>query len=172
LVAAFPGLRLQAGGGGLPATVTNVAVAPEVLRRLGQEVVELFCTPDGTFPNRDPNPAVPEHLSALCQAVHDHGADLGVAYDGDGDRAIFVDERGRVIPADRAFVLLVRHLVPTESGAGVVYDLKSSVAVPEAIATAGGRPLMERSGHAFTQATHGPAQAPCWPARSAATISF
>ena len=148
LVAAFRGLRrrrvvVDAGNGSM------WHVAPAVLRRLGQEVVALFCTPDGTFPGRDPNPAVPEHLAALRQAVHDHGADLGVAYDGDGDRAIFVDQRGRVIPADRTFVVLVRHLLPTEPGAGVVYDLKSSVAVPEAISAAGGRPLMERSGHAF-----------------------
>ncbi len=148
LVAAFPDLRprrvvVDAGHGSM------WQVAPEVLRRLGQEVVELFCTPDGTFPGRDPNPSVPEHLAALRRAVSEHGADLGVAYDGDGDRAIFVDERGRVAAADRAFVLLVRQMLPGEPGASVVYDLKSSVAVPEAIIAGGGRPFMERSGHAF-----------------------
>jgi phosphomannomutase/phosphoglucomutase len=124
-------------------------VAPEVLRRLGHRVEAIHCTPDGTFAGRDPNPAVPAHIQELRRAVLEAGAELGAAYDGDGDRVIFVDDRGRVQPADRLLVLMIRHLLRHCPGAGVVYDLKSSAVVPEAVAAAGGRPLMERSGHAF-----------------------
>jgi len=125
------------------------AVAPQVLERVGQHVESLYCEMDGAFPLRDPNPAVPEHLVALRRRVLAVGADLGVGYDGDGDRVIFVDERGRVLPADRTLVLLLRHVLASSTGGGVVYDLKSSSIVMEETLAAGGRPLMERSGHAF-----------------------
>jgi phosphomannomutase/phosphoglucomutase len=124
-------------------------VAPQVLRQLGQRVEELYCEPDGTFPYRDPNPAVAGHLTDLCRRVPASGAELGLAYDGDGDRVAFVDERGRVQPADRTLVLFVRYLLLRNPGASVVYDLKSSSVVAEEILAAGGRPLMERSGYAF-----------------------
>ena len=148
LCAAFPKLShrrvvVDAGNGSMG------TVAPSVLRSVGQEVDELYCAPDGTFPNRSPNPSVPEHLSDLIERVRFAGADLGVAYDGDGDRVIFADETGRVQPADSTLVLLVRHMLATNPDAAVVYDLKSSSAVPEAILAGGGRPIRERSGHAF-----------------------
>ena len=147
---AFPSLSarhivVDAGNGSMG------TVAPAVLRDLGQRVVELYCTPDGTFPNRAPNPAVAEHLSDLRDRVLDVGADLGAGYDGDGDRAIFVDERGRIQPADRALVLFLRYLLRRHPGGGVVYDLKSSSVVVEQTLAAGGRPLMEKSGHAFVK---------------------
>jgi phosphomannomutase / phosphoglucomutase len=145
---AFPGLKhhdlvVDAGNGSLS------EVAPAVLRQLGQHVDALYCVPDGTFPHRDPNPAVPSHLKDLCQRVRATGAELGVAYDGDGDRVIFVDGRGQVLPADRTLVLLLRYLLQRQPGAGIVYDLKSSSVVANETLAAGGRPLMERSGHAF-----------------------
>jgi len=148
LCAAFPGLKPQhvvvdAGNGSL----SNVA--PQVLRQLGQRVEELHCIPDGTFPHRDPNPAIPAHLSDVRQRVLDVGAELGVAYDGDGDRVIFIDGRGRVQPADRTLVLFIRYLLRQHPGASIVYDLKSSSVVAEETLAAGGRPLRERSGHAF-----------------------
>jgi len=148
LCAAFPSLKAQhivvdAGNGSLS------LVAPQVLRQLGQKVEELYCIPDGTFPHRDPNPAIPSHLGDVCQRVLDVGAELGAAYDGDGDRVIFVDGRGRVQPADRTLVLFIRYLLRRHPGASVVYDLKSSSVVAEETLAAGGRPLMERSGHAF-----------------------
>ena len=124
-------------------------MAPAVLRACGQDVVELYCTPDGRFPNRDPNPSVPAHLRELCRRVVETGAALGVAYDGDGDRAIFVDRRGRILPADHVLVLLLRHMLRLHPGGGVVYDLKSSSVVADETRAAGGRPLMEKSGHAF-----------------------
>lgn len=148
LCAAFPGLKPQhivvdAGNGSLS------DVAPQVLRQVGQKVEELYCVPDGTFPNRDPNPAIPSHLGDVRRRVLEVGVDLGVAYDGDGDRVIFIDERGRVQPADRTLVLFIRYLLRQHPGASVVYDLKSSSIVAEETLAAGGRPLMERSGHAF-----------------------
>ncbi len=124
-------------------------VAPAVLRACGQEVLELYCTPDGRYPNRDPNPAVPVHLSELCRTVRDSGAALGVAFDGDGDRVVTVDARGRVLPSDRLLVLFVRHLLRAHPRGAIVYDLKSSSVVADETRAAGGRAIMERSGHAF-----------------------
>lgn len=148
LVAAFPALRaravvVDAGNGSL------WSVGPAVLRRAGQTVHELFCTPDGTFPHRDPNPSVPEHLGDLVRQVLATGAALGLAYDGDGDRVILVDNRGRIQPADRSLVLLIRHLLAKRLGEKVVYDLKCSSVVAEETAALGGLPLMEKAGHAF-----------------------
>ncbi len=131
-------------------------IAPAVLRRLGYEVVERFCTIDGRFPNRDPNPAVPEHIQGLASQVVAEKADLGVAYDGDGDRAVFVDETGRILPSDQTLVLFVRQLLPLASDAGgrsVVYDIKCSSIVAEEIQRWHGKPVMERSGHTFIKTT-------------------
>jgi phosphomannomutase/phosphoglucomutase len=124
-------------------------VAPEALRCVGQRVDPLYCEPDGTYPNRSPNPAVRANLGDLRDRVLAVGAELGVAYDGDGDRVIFVDESGTIHPADRVLVLFVRHLLAGHPGRAVVYDIKSSSVVAEEIKAAGGEPLIERSGHAF-----------------------
>ena len=126
--------------------------APRVFRRLGFDVVPLFCEPDGRFPNRDPNPSVAESLTALSRAVCDHGADLGVAFDGDGDRAVFVDDAGAVVPSECAAILLAREILRDRPGRNVVYDLKSTQALPECVEAAGGEALMERSGYAFIKA--------------------
>ncbi len=148
LIGAFPDLEshrivVDAGNGSMG------PVAPGVLRRAGQQVIELYCEPDGAFPHRDPNPAIPEHLHDLSQKVLTTKAELGAAYDGDGDRVVFVDERGEIQPAERIFVLFIRHLLRQYPGAKVVYDLKSSSVVEEATRAVGGQPLMEKSGHAF-----------------------
>ena len=145
---AFPDIRphhlvVDAGNGSM------WEAAPSALRRAGQKVEELYCTPDGAFPNRNPNPAIATYLGDLCRRVVQVGAELGVAYDGDGDRVIFVDQRGRVQPADRTLVLFARHVLARHPGGSVVYDLKSSLVVSEGVLAAGGRPLMEKSGHAF-----------------------
>jgi len=124
-------------------------LAPAVFRSFGYRTEELFCTPDGTFPNRSPNSAVAENLAALCRKVRDTGAQLGVAFDGDGDRVAFVDNRGRFLTSDKAIVILARHILNSYPGAAVVYDLKCSSVVPEAVAEAGGIPIPERSGHTF-----------------------
>jgi len=139
-----PGLRVgvDAGNGcmGEP--------APAVLRRLGFEVVELFCRPDGTFPNRQPNPAVAANLRPLCRCVVENACDLGVAYDGDGDRLAIVAEDGRAFAPEEAAVAFVRHMGVT-AGDTVVYDIKSSVIVPREVERLGGRALVEKSGHSY-----------------------
>lgn len=140
-----PGRRLRividAGNGAMS------EIAPRVMERLGMEVVPLFCSYDGTFPNRDPNPAVQKNLAALRSKVADCSADLGVAFDGDGDRAIFVDSDGMPLLAEEAMVIFIRHLVG--AGESVVYDLKCSSILRQAVLEQKGTPIMERSGHAF-----------------------
>ena len=123
-------------------------VAPAAFRNAGYRVTELFCEPDGAFPNRDPNPAEHSHLDALRQKVVEVQADLGVAFDGDGDRAAFVDEKGRCLHNEKALILFVQKLLaghPTP----VVFDQKSSSAVRDAVLSMGGAPIAEKSGHAF-----------------------
>jgi phosphomannomutase/phosphoglucomutase len=127
-------------------------IAPEVLSDLGYHVVELFCEPDGTFPGRPPNPAIAANLRTLCETVVTTGANLGMAFDGDGDRVVFVDELGRVVASDYSIVLFARHLLSRAPGE-VVYDLKCSSVVPEQVRLAGGTPVMEKSGHAFIKTT-------------------
>lgn len=129
----------------------TASIAPRLFRSLGYDVTELFCQADGRFPHRPPNPALAENLAALGEAVRAHGAALGVAFDGDGDRVGFVDEAGRPLANDDIIVLLARHYLAAGSGP-VVYDAKCSMAVPEAIAAAGGRPVMARAGHTFSKA--------------------
>lgn len=135
-------LVVDAGNGAMS------TVAPEVLRRCGYAVVELFCEPDGRFPNRDPNPSDYSHLDAACQGVVEAGAAMGVAFDGDGDRAVFIDEKGRAVMNEKSLALFVRRLLK-DNPTPVVYDQKSSSAVRRAVLEMGGTPLPERSGHAF-----------------------
>jgi phosphomannomutase/phosphoglucomutase len=127
-------------------------IAPEVLGKLGYRVVELFCEPDGTFPGRHSNPAIAANLHTLCETVVTTGADLGMAFDGDGDRVVFVDQLGRIVASDYSIVLFARYLLRREAGE-VVYDLKCSSVVPEQVRQAGGTPLIEKSGHAFIKMT-------------------
>lgn len=142
-------------GAGLHAVIdagngATSSIAPRLFRRLGYQVTELFCRADGAFPNRPPNPALAENLTALGAKVRECGADLGIAFDGDGDRVGFVDENGRAINNDDIIVLLARHYLQKEKGA-IVYDAKCSMAAAEEIAAAGGRPVMARAGHTFSK---------------------
>ena len=127
-------------------------IAPRMLAAGGAQVVPLFCEPDGTFPAHPPNPAVADNLQALSARVREASADIGIAFDGDGDRVVFVDGRGRVVRSDAAIVVLAQRLLPGHPGRKVVYDLKCSMRVAEAISAAGCIPIMERSGHAFIKA--------------------
>ncbi|MEN6565086.1 MAG: phosphomannomutase/phosphoglucomutase [Veillonellales bacterium] len=126
-------------------------IAPKLFRSLGYDVVELYCRPDGNFPHRPPNPALAENLADLGNMVRQTGAALGVAFDGDGDRAGFVDEHGRPLDNDDIMVLLARHYLAKGPGT-VIYDAKCSMVVPEEIRKAGGRPVMARAGHTFSKA--------------------
>jgi phosphomannomutase len=107
----------------------------------------LFKELDGRFPNHEANPLKVETLDALRAKVREIGADVGVAYDGDGDRIGFVDERGEPVPGDLLLALLVPRLLRDAPGAAVVYDVRCSHAVPEVIEAAGGKPIMYKVGH-------------------------
>lgn len=126
-------------------------IAPRLFRALGYEVVELYCTPDGTFPHRPPNPALAENLVDLGEKVRQTGAVIGVAFDGDGDRVGFVDENGRAVDNDDIIVLIARYYLEKQPGA-IIYDAKCSMVVPEEVKKAGGRPVMARAGHTFSKA--------------------
>lgn len=128
-------------------------VAPRVFEQLGWDVAPLFADVDGSFPNHPPNPAVAANLEALRTEVVRHRALLGVAYDGDGDRTMFVDERGNVVTCDEAIVLFARAAVRLHPGAKVVYDQKCSDVVREETLRAGGVPRIERSGYTFIKTT-------------------
>lgn len=126
---------------------------PDVLRGLPSiECTTLFLAPDGRFPNHEPNPLKPENLEALRAAVREGGADLGFAFDGDGDRCALIDEEGTIVPGDLMTALIAREVLQRHPGAAIVYDLRSSQVVPEEIRAAGGEPVEERTGHSFMKA--------------------
>ncbi len=124
-----------------------------ILERMNVELHPLYFELDGTFPNHEANPLKAENLVDVERAVLEHDCHLGVAFDGDGDRAMLIDERGRAITADKITGLLAPRFLRTEPGAAIVYDLRSSWATREAIEEAGGRPVRERVGHSFMKAT-------------------
>jgi phosphomannomutase len=126
------------------------AMLPPVLERLPIEAVRCFFEPDGTFPNHEPNPLLPENREFIVAKTLDEGADLGVAFDGDADRCFFVDDSGEFIPGDFVTALLAESILrKAPDGAKVLYDVRASWAVPETIERAGGVPLVNRVGHAF-----------------------
>jgi phosphomannomutase len=123
---------------------------PPVLERLPLlEVVRCYFEPDGTFPNHEPNPLLPENREFIVAKTREEGADLGVAYDGDADRCFFVDDTGEFIPGDFVTALLAQSILEKEPGGKVIYDVRASWAVPETILRAGGTPLVNRVGHAY-----------------------
>ncbi len=129
-------------------------IAPRVFRDFGHGVSELYCREDGTFPNRHPNPALEESLRDLSKKVVEEKADLGMGFDGDGDRVVFVDEKGKGIESDKAIVIFVKDILGRQLSSGgrrpkIVYDIKCSRIVPETIEKCGGIPLIQKSGHAF-----------------------
>jgi len=127
-------------------------VARDIWGATGADVTYLYDTVDGRFPNHPPDPSHAENLGALCQSVVDKHADLGVAYDGDGDRVMFVDALGRPLSGDRAIVLFARRAL-ADSPAPIVYDQKCSMIVADAIRALHGEPVLERSGHTFIKST-------------------
>jgi len=123
---------------------------PPVLEQLPQlDVVRCNFEPDGTFPNHEPNPLLPENREFVVRRTREAGADLGVAYDGDADRCFFVDDTGEFVPGDFVTALLARSVLEREPGAKVIYDVRASWAVRREIEEAGGVPLVNRVGHAF-----------------------
>ena len=125
------------------------AMLPPVLARLPVMAVQCYFDPDGSFPNHEPNPLLPENREFIVEKTLSEGADLGIAFDGDADRCFFVDDTGEFVPGDFATALLASAVLAKEPGASIIYDVRASWAVPETILAAGGVPLMNRVGHAY-----------------------
>jgi phosphomannomutase len=125
------------------------AMLPPVLERLPVEAVNCFFDLDGSFPNHEPNPLLPENREFIVRKTLEEGADLGVAFDGDADRCFFVDDSGEFVPGDFATALLALSVLEKEPGAKIIYDVRASWAVPDTITEAGGVPLINRVGHAY-----------------------
>ncbi len=125
------------------------AMLPPVLERLPVDAVTCYFEPDGSFPNHEPNPLLPENREFIIRKMREEHADLGVAYDGDADRCFFVDDGGEFVPGDFVTALLAESILAKEPGAKVIYDVRASWSVPETIERAGGVPLVNRVGHAY-----------------------
>src|SRR5438067_7741870 len=133
----------------VPAPAMAGAMLPPVLERLPVQAARYFFEPDGTFPNHEPNPLLPENREFIVRETLKERADFGVAFDGDADRCFFVDDTGDFVPGDFVTALLAESILEKEPGAKVIYDLRASWAVPETVERAGGVPLVNRVGHAF-----------------------
>ncbi len=127
-------------------------LAPELFRRMGCEVIELFCKIDGNFPNHHPDPSKPENLRDVQQALRDTDAELGLAFDGDGDRLGVVTKDGEIIYPDRQLMLFAADVLTRNPGAQIIYDVKCSRWVAQSVRHQGGRPLMWNTGHALIKA--------------------
>jgi len=128
------------------------ATAPELMKRLGCEVTELYCDVDGTFPNHHPDPSHPENLVDLIATVKEKKLDLGMAFDGDGDRLGVIAPDGEIIWADRQMVLFARDVLSRHPGGKIIHDVKCSRTLGTEIAKAGGEPIMWRTGHSLIKA--------------------
>ena len=127
-------------------------LAPMLVEELGCEVIPLYCDVDGDFPNHHPDPGKPENLADLIARVQSEGADIGLAFDGDGDRIGVVTNSGRIIWPDRLMMLFARDVVSRNPGADVIYDVKCSRRLASVISQAGGRPIMWKTGHSLMKA--------------------
>ena len=128
---------------------TGGVVAVPLFRRLGCDVVELYCDMDGRFPNHHPDPTLPEAMKDLTNKVLETGADLGIAYDGDADRIGVVDDKGKIIWGDQLMVVFARDLLPAHPGAAVISEVKASKVLYDEIAKLGGKPVMWKAGHSL-----------------------
>ena len=128
------------------------AYAPALFRALGCDVVELFCEVDGTFPNHHPDPAHPENLEDLKRALRETDAEIGLAFDGDGDRLGVVTKSGAIIFPDRQLMLLAADVLSRNPGAQIIYDVKCSRNLAAWVRAHGGEPLMWRTGHSLVKA--------------------
>jgi phosphomannomutase / phosphoglucomutase len=126
--------------------------APELFRRMGCEVIELFCEVDGNFPNHHPDPSKPENLKDVIRVLKETDAELGLAFDGDGDRLGVVTKDGEIIYPDRQLMLFAADVLTRKPGAQIIFDVKCSRWVAESVRYQGGKPLMWNTGHAFIKA--------------------
>lgn len=122
-------------------------VAPALFEELGCDVIPLFCDLDGEFPNHDPDPTIEKNLQALIARVQETNADIGVAFDGDGDRLVVVTPKGDIIWPDRLLMLFAKDVLSRNPGADVLFDVKCSRQLNQVISSYGGRPIMWKTGH-------------------------
>jgi phosphomannomutase/phosphoglucomutase len=134
-------------GNGVPGLV-----APELYRQLGCEVHELFCDVDGMFPHHHPDPSQPENLKDLIKKVKAVGADVGLAFDGDGDRIGVVTKQGEIIWPDRLLMLFAKSILLDHPGAKIIYDVKCTSHLASVISENGGEPIMWKTGHSLIKA--------------------
>ena len=127
-------------------------VAPKLLKAMGCELVELYCDVDGNFPNHHPDPSKPENLQDVIEAVKLHRADVGLAFDGDGDRVGVIDSEGKVLWPDRLMMLFADDVLSRNPGAKIIYDIKCSSNLTKVIWEKGGEPLMWKTGHSLIKA--------------------
>lgn len=125
------------------------AVAPQLLEELGCEIIPLYCDVDGDFPNHHPDPSVPANLADLIARVREEGADLGIAFDGDGDRLGAVTASGAIVAADQLLMLFAQDIVSRNPGADVLFDVKCTRNLNNLISHYGGRPIMWKTGHSY-----------------------
>ena len=124
-------------------------IAPQLFEALGVNITKLFCLVDGRFPNHHPDPSKPQNLEDLIQEVIETGADLGLAFDGDGDRLGLVDNKGKIIWADQQMMLYAKDVLSRKKGAKIIFDVKCTSQLPKVISENGGEPIMSRTGHSF-----------------------
>ena len=134
-------------GNGIPG-----ASAPGILRALGCEVIELYSEVDGDFPNHHPDPSKPENLADLIRTVKSSGAEVGLAFDGDGDRLGVVTNDGQIIYPDRQLMLFATDILKRKPGGTIIYDVKCTQRLAPVIRKAGGKPLMWKTGHSLVKA--------------------
>jgi phosphomannomutase len=139
------GLKVVVDGGN---GMAGPMVGP-LLGRLGLEPVETYWTPDGNFPDHEPNPLLPENRRFIIDRVTETGADLGIAWDGDADRCFFIDDSGAFVDGDFLTALLAEALLRRNPGEAILYDVRASRAVADTVRAAGGTPYVNRVGHAF-----------------------
>ena len=128
---------------------TGGVVAVPLFRKLGCDVVELYCDMDGRFPNHHADPTLPEAMKDLTGKVLETGADLGIGYDGDADRIGVIDDKGAIIWGDQLMVVFARDLLPAHPGAVVISEVKASKVLYDEIARLGGKPIMWKAGHSL-----------------------
>ena len=128
------------------------AVAPQLMKSLGCNVIPLYCEIDGTFPNHHPDPGKPENLQDLIAAVAEHDADIGLAFDGDADRLGVVTNQGEIIWPDRLLMLFAKDVASRNPGADIIYDVKCSRRLAGLITNFGARPIMWKTGHSLIKA--------------------
>lgn len=131
---------------------TTSLFAPEIYNLIGVDLVVLYGTSNANFPNHHPDPAVEENLKVLKDAVVELKADVGIAFDGDGDRVGIIDEKGNYIPADKFIIMVARNLIPNNDNKKILYDVKCSKALTEEIEKLGGTPILCRTGNSYTKA--------------------